>query len=180
MIAFSGLGRMGGAIAGRMRQAGHESTTNRIGNGTLALLRFPDQMLKMREDPSLVPSAVEEFLRFEAPIHYVQRQSSEDLEIGGKRVRKGQMVSLMLGAANRDPQRFPDPDRLDICRQDNRHVAFAWASHFCFGAPLARVEGQVAFETVLRRMPHLKLQPSPIIWRANLGLRGLTALHVTF
>jgi len=85
-----------------------------------------------------------------------------------------------MGAANRDPERFPDPDRLDICRKDNRHVAFAWASHFCFGAPLARIEGQAAFEQVLRRMPNLQLEPGPIIWRENLGLRGLTALHVRF
>src|SRR2546421_5057050 len=85
-----------------------------------------------------------------------------------------------MGAANRDPERFSDPDRLDICRQDNRHVAFAWASHFCFGAPLARIEGQVAFEAVLRRMPNLALEPGPITWRQNLGLRGLTALHITF
>ncbi len=85
-----------------------------------------------------------------------------------------------MGAANRDPERFPDPDRLDLGRQDNRHVAFAWASHFCFGAPLARIEGQTAFETMLRRMPNLSLVPDPVKWRENLGLRGLKALHVTF
>jgi pimeloyl-[acyl-carrier protein] synthase len=85
-----------------------------------------------------------------------------------------------MGAANRDPERFPDPDRLDICRQENRHVAFAWASHFCFGAPLARLEGQIAFGSLLRRMPNLRLEPGPLSWRTNMGLRGLTALRVAF
>ncbi len=91
-----------------------------------------------------------------------------------------QAVIAVMGAANRDPERFLDPDRLDLGRQDNRHVAFAWASHFCFGAPLARIEGQTAFEAVLRRMPNMNLKPGPITWRENLGLRGLTALPVTF
>jgi pimeloyl-[acyl-carrier protein] synthase len=102
------------------------------------------------------------------------------MALGGKRIRKRQAVIAVMGAANRDPERFPDPDRLDICRRDNRHVAFAWASHLCFGAPLARIEGQIAFETVLRRMPNLSLTPGPLFWRENLGLRGLTALAVTF
>jgi len=85
-----------------------------------------------------------------------------------------------MGAANRDPERFPDPDRLDLTRKDNRHVAFGWGPHFCFGAPLARIEGQVAFETILRRLPKLSLPPQSLVWRTNLGLRGLTELHVTF
>ena len=85
-----------------------------------------------------------------------------------------------MGAANRDPERFPDPDRLDICRQDNRHVAFGWASHFCFGAPLGRIEGQIALSTMLRRMPNLRLDPGPLTWRENMGLRGLTALPVSW
>jgi len=100
--------------------------------------------------------------------------------LGGQPIKKRQAVIVVMGAANRDPERFPDPDRLDIARSDNRHVAFAWASHFCFGAPLARIEGQIAFETVLRRMPNLSLEPGPITWRENLGLRGLKALPVTF
>jgi cytochrome P450 len=100
--------------------------------------------------------------------------------MGGKTIRKRQAVIALMGAANRDPERFPDPDRLDICRQDNRHLAFAWGPHFCFGAPLARLEGQIAFETILRRMPNLCLKPAPVTWRQNLGFRGLTSLPVTF
>jgi cytochrome P450 len=159
---------------------GQETTTNLIGNGVLSLLRNPDQLEKLRADPSLVPSAVEELLRYESPSQHTARLAPDDVLLGGKQIRKRQAVIAVMGAANRDPERFPDPDRLDITRQDNRHVAFAWASHFCFGAPLARIEGQTAFATLLRRMPNLQLQPGPVCWRENLGLRGLTALTVTF
>ena len=159
---------------------GQETTTNLIGNGILTLLRHPDQLAKLRSDLSLIPSAVEELLRFESPSQHTARLAPEDVQLGEKNIRKRQAVIAVMGAANHDPERFPDPDRLDICRQDNRHVAFAWASHFCFGAPLARIEGQIAFETVLRRMPALSLKPGPITWRENLGLRGLTALPVSF
>jgi len=159
---------------------GQETTTNLIGNGMLSLLRHPDQLEKLRVDSSLIPSAVEELLRYESPIQHTTRVAPEDTELGGKVIRKGQTVIAVMGAANRDPERFPDPDRLDICRQDNRHVAFAYASHFCFGAPLARLEGQIAFANVLRRMPNLNLEPSPLIWRGNLDLRGLKALPVAF
>lgn len=159
---------------------GQETTTNLIGNGILTLLRQPDQLEKLRGDFSLIPSAVEELLRYESPSQHTARLAPEDIILGGKLIRKRQAVIAVMGAANRDPERFPDPDRLDICRQDNRHVAFAWASHFCFGAPLARIEGQTAFELVLRRMPNLSLVPEPITWRENLGLRGLKALPVTF
>ncbi|MEO7020420.1 MAG: cytochrome P450 [Ktedonobacteraceae bacterium] len=159
---------------------GQETTTNLIGNGLLTLLRHPDQLEKLRADLSLIPSAVEELLRYESPSQHTARLAPGDVELGGKNIRKRQAVIAVMGAANRDPERFPEPDQLDICRQDNRHVAFAWASHFCFGAPLARIEGQVAFETVLRRMPNLRLKPEPVTWRENLGLRGLKALPVTF
>ncbi|MGI9059683.1 MAG: cytochrome P450 [Ktedonobacteraceae bacterium] len=159
---------------------GQETTTNLIGNGILTLLRHPDQLAKLRSDLSLIPSAVEELLRYESPSQHTARLAPDDLQLGGKTIRKRQAVIAVMGAANHDPERFPDPDKLDICRQDNRHVAFAWASHFCFGAPLARIEGQIAFETVLRRIPALRLQPGPITWRENLGLRGLTALPVSF
>jgi cytochrome P450 len=159
---------------------GQETTTNLIGNGLLTLLRHPDQLEKLYQDLSLVPSAVEELLRYESPSQLTARLAPEDVVLGGKTIRKRQAVFAIMGAANRDPERFPDPDRLDICREDNRHVAFAWASHFCFGAPLARIEGQTAFATILRRMPNLNLKPGPITWRENLGLRGLTALPITF
>ena len=159
---------------------GQETTTNLIGNGLLTLLCHPIQFEKLKADLSLIPSAIEELLRYESPIQYTSRLAPSDVQMGGKTIRKRQAVITVLGAANRDPERFPDPDRLDICRQDNRHLAFAWAAHFCFGAPLARLEGQIAFETVLRRMPSLRLESGPISWRENLGFRGLTSLPVTF
>ena len=158
---------------------GQETTTNLIGNGLLALLRHPDQIERLRADPSLVPSAVEELLRYESPSQHTARMAPYDLELGGKAIRERQAVIAVMGAANRDPARFPDPDRLDIGRSDNRHVAFGWAAHFCFGAPLARMEGQLAFRLLLQRFPNLRLQGGPVSWRQNLGLRGLTALPVT-
>lgn len=157
---------------------GQETTTNLIGNGLLALLRHPDQLERLRADLSLVPSAVEELLRYESPSQHTARLAPDDVELGGKSIRKRQAVIAVMGAANRDPERFPDPDRLDIARTDNRHVAFGWAGHFCFGAPLARIEGQVAFEKLIRRSANLRLKPGPVTWRHNLGLRGLTALPV--
>jgi cytochrome P450 len=159
---------------------GLETTTNLIGNGLLTLLRHPDQMDRLLADPSLVPSAVEELLRYESPCQHTARLAPDDLELGGRPIRKRQAVIAVMGAANRDPERFPDPDRVDLGREDNRHMAFGWAAHFCFGAPLARIEGQVAFETMLRRLPNLRLEPDPLEWRENLGLRGLKALPVGF
>ncbi len=159
---------------------GQETTTNLIGNGLLTLLRHPDQLEKLRADQSLIPSAIEELLRYESPIQYTSRLAPNDIQMGGKTIPKRQAVIAVMGAANRDPERFPDPDRLDICRQDNRHLAFAWGAHFCFGAPLARLEGYVAFEKLLRRMPNLSLMPGSVNWRENLAFRGLTALPVTF
>lgn len=159
---------------------GQETTTNLIGNGILSLLRHRDQYKRLCADFSLVPAAVEELLRYESPSQHTARLAPEDVELGGKLIRKRQAVIAVMGAANRDPERFPDPDRLDIGRKDNRHVAFAWASHFCFGAPLARIEGQIVFETMLRRMPGMALAQEQLTWRENLGLRGLTALPVTF
>jgi pimeloyl-[acyl-carrier protein] synthase len=159
---------------------GQETTTNLIGNGILTLLRHPEELAQLKSDLSIIPSAVEELLRYESPSQHTARLAPDDVTLGGKLIRKRQAVIAVMGAANRDPERFPDPDLLDLKRQDNRHVAFAWASHFCFGAPLARIEGQIAFKSVLERMPNLRLDPGPITWRENLGLRGLTALHVSF
>jgi pimeloyl-[acyl-carrier protein] synthase len=160
---------------------GQETTTNLIGNGVLTLLRNPAEMEHLRSDSSLIPSAVEELLRYESPSQHTARLAAADVELGGKQIRKGQAVIAVMGAANRDPERFPDPDRLDLGRADNRHLAFGWAAHFCFGAALARMEGQIAFETLLRRLPGLSLDTSiPLVWRHNLGLRGLTVLATTF
>jgi cytochrome P450 len=158
---------------------GQETTTNLIGNGLLTLLRHPDQLDRLQADRSLLPSAIEELLRYESPSQHTTRLATADVEMDGKTIQKRQAVIAVMGAANRDPARFPDPDTLDLDRQDNRHVAFGWASHFCFGAPLGRLEGRLAIEAVLNRMPNLALTPEPITWRENLGLRGLNALMVT-
>ncbi|MGC2473052.1 MAG: cytochrome P450 [Candidatus Sulfotelmatobacter sp.] len=159
---------------------GLETTTNLIGNGVLTLVRNPEEMKKLREDLTLVPSAVEEMLRYESPSQHTGRLASEDVELGGRLIRKGQAVMAVMAAANRDPERFPDPDRCDISRPDNRHLAFGYAAHFCFGAALARVEGQEVFEAIMRRLQDLELPPGHLTWRNNLGLRGLTALPVKF
>src|ERR1700687_1122571 len=131
---------------------GQETTTNLIGNGMLTLLRNPESLQRLREDATLIPSAVEELLRYESPSQHTARICPSDREMGGKLIQKRQAVIAVMGAATRDPERFPDPDRFDITRKDNRHLAFGYAAHFCFGAPLARVEGQVVFEALLRRV----------------------------
>jgi pimeloyl-[acyl-carrier protein] synthase len=159
---------------------GQETTTNLIGNGIVSLLRNPEHLEKLRANPSLVPSAVEELLRYESPSQQTARLAPHDLELGGKLIRKRQAVIAVMAAANRDPERFPDPDRLDLERQDNHHLAFGYAAHFCFGAPLARIEGQVTIDVLARTLPNLALEPGPLVWRENLGLRGLKALPVTF
>jgi len=159
---------------------GQETTTNLIGNGLLTLMQNPEQLARLRDDAALVPSAVEELLRYESPSQHTGRIAREDVEIGGKQIRKGQAVMAIMAAANRDPERFPQPDELILDRADNKHLAFGWSSHFCFGAPLARMEGQIAFETLVRRLPDLELVPGPLTWRTNSGLRGLTALPVRF
>jgi hypothetical protein len=159
---------------------GQETTTNLIGNGVLSLLRNPDQLEKLRCDLSLVPSAVEEMLRYESPSQHTARLAPEDTFLGGKRISKRQAVIAVMAAGNRDPERFPDPDRFDITRANNRHLAFGWAAHFCFGAALARIEGQTAFELMLRRLPNWTLDPEPLVWRTNLGLRGLIRLPISF
>jgi cytochrome P450 len=159
---------------------GQETTTNLIGNGLLTLLRHPDEMERLRRSPELIASAVEELLRYESPSQHTARLAPDDVELGGRAIKRGQAVIAVMGAANRDPARFADPDRLDLERTDNRHLAFGWAAHFCFGAPLARIEGQLAFAALLERLPRLRLATDQISWRSNLGLRGLTALPVRF
>jgi cytochrome P450 len=159
---------------------GQETTTNLIGNGILTLLLHPEELCKLRQDPSLIPSAVEELLRYESPSQHTARLAPADCELGGKLIRRRQAVIAVMAAGNRDPERFPEPDRLDLNRKDNRHLAFGWASHYCFGAALARVEGQIAFETILRRTRDMRLCSGPLVWRENLGLRGLTTLPISF
>jgi cytochrome P450 len=162
--------------------AGHETTTGLIGNGLLALLLHPDQMQKLRDDPTLITTAVKEFLRYDTSFQRAWRLTAEDAEIGGKLIPKGQTVSLMLGAANRDPARFSDPDRLDITRTPNRHVAFGQSVHACLGAPLARREGEIACTTLLRRFPKLRLAESTgtIAWQPNNTFHNLKSLSGTF
>jgi len=147
--------------------AGHETTVNLIGNGVLALLRHPDELRRLRQAPALITSAVEELLRY-------------DVTFGGRTIRKGDMVMPFIGAADRDPAQFPDPDRLDLGRGDNRHIAFGWGIHFCLGAPLARVEGQIAIDTLVRRLPRLALVAEHAEYRQSLTLRGLKMLPVKF
>ena len=159
---------------------GQETTTNLIGNGLLTLLQNPDKLAELRDNPEIADTAVEELLRFETPSQHTGRICREDTVMGGQLIRKGQAVMAVMAAGNRDPRRFADPDALDLRRTDNRHLAFGWAAHFCFGAPLARMEGRIAFTTLLRRLPGLALGDGRLVWRENLGLRGLKALPVTF
>ncbi len=160
--------------------AGHETTVNLIGNGTLALLRHRDQLQRLQRDPGLIAGAIEELLRFDGPVQRTARIPSEDIVIGGRTIAKGEMVMPFIVAADRDPVQFPDPDRLDIGRADNRHIAFGWGIHFCLGAPLARIEGQIAISTLVRRMPKLELATAQPEYRQSLTLRGLKALPVRF
>ncbi len=160
--------------------AGHETTMNLIGNGLLALFRHPDQLAKLKADPTLIPNAIEEFLRFDGPVQMTARTALADLDIGGKTIAKGQQAILALTAANRDPAQFTDPDRFDITRKDNTHIAFSHGIHYCLGAPLARVEAQLAIATLLRRFPHLHLATEDLEWREMVTLRGLKSLPITF
>jgi cytochrome P450 len=163
--------------------AGYVTTVSLVGNGTLALLRRPDQLERLRADPSLVPQAVEELLRFDGPVNPgLTRFALEDLEIGGVRIPRGDMVLLAIAAADRDPDRFPDPDRLDVGAADPGHLAFGHGIHYCLGAPLARLEGQVAFTALLARLPDLALDipEEQLRWTGGGVLRGLRQLPVTF
>jgi cytochrome P450 PksS len=163
--------------------AGHETTVNLIGNGTLALLQHPDQLARLRADPSLIRPAIEELLRFASPVETAtDRFAREDVEIAGVPIPKGGIVLAALASAHRDERQFPNPDTLDITREPNRHVAFGLGIHFCLGASLARLEGQVAVNTLLRRAPNLCLAAPPerLRWRRGLFLRGLRALPVSF
>jgi cytochrome P450 len=160
--------------------AGHETTVNLIGNGTLALLRNPGELRRLRENPGLIPTAVEELLRYDGPVQRTARVPSEDVKIGDHVIGKGELVMPFIGAADRDPAHFADPDRLDLGRRENRHVAFGYGIHFCLGAPLARIEGQIALGTLVQRLPSLALATDRPQFRMSLTLRGLASLPVTF
>jgi cytochrome P450 len=160
--------------------AGHETTMNLIGNGLLALLQHPDQYRQLVDDPALTPNAVEEFLRYNGPVPFVWRIAATDFELDGRAIRAGDRILPSPAAANRDPAQFSDPDRLDIRRPNAAsHITFGHGIHFCLGAPLARLEGQIAFPKLLRRLPGLQLVSETPAWSPSISVRRLTALPVT-
>ncbi len=160
--------------------AGHETTTNLIGNGLVALLRHPSELAALAAEPLLAGSAVEELLRYDGPTQAVTRIAVEDVELRGRQIRRGARVFLNLSAANRDPEQFADPEDLDVRRPDNRHIAFGHAIHFCVGAPLARLEARLAIPAVLRRLPELRLDTDALRWSDSYVLRGVEALPLSF
>jgi cytochrome P450/predicted ATPase/class 3 adenylate cyclase len=160
--------------------AGHETTVNLIGNGLLALLQHPAQLRMLRDDAALLPGAVEELLRYDSPVQRTARVTKTEVQIGDKKIPRHALVVAAIGAANRDPARFADPDRLDITRPDKDHIAFGFGIHFCLGAPLARLEAQIALGTLLRRMPRLALATETPQWRESSTLRGLKELPISF
>ncbi|MEU5322699.1 cytochrome P450 [Streptomyces sp. NPDC021056] len=160
--------------------AGHETTTHFIGNATLALLRHPHAADQLRRRPDLMPAAVEELLRYDAPVQLMLRRARRDLDLAGRTIAEGQTVLLVGGAANRDPAVFPDPHVLDFERPGGRHLAFGHGPHFCLGAALARLEGAVVLEALLTRLPGLRLDGAAPQWQRSLNFRGLTRLDVAF
>jgi cytochrome P450 len=159
---------------------GQETTTNLIGNGLLSLIRQPDKLAALRDDPAIMASGIEELLRFETPSQHTARIAPEDILLGGRMIPKGAAVMAVMAAGNRDPERFADPDTLDLGRADNRHLAFGWSAHFCFGASLARMEARIAYKALLGRLDAPALASEKLEWRTNSGLRGLKALPIRF
>ncbi|MCW3044937.1 MAG: Cytochrome [Actinobacteria bacterium] len=166
------------STVGLLFGAGHETTRNLIGNGMLALLRHPGELQRLRDDPSLIRSAVEELLRYDSPVQIAGRGARADVVVGGEHIAAGEPMMLLVGAANRDPARFPDPDRLDVRRPDVKMLSFGGGIHFCLGAMLARTEAQIAIGTLLARVPHLELATDHLEWRPHITLRGLSRLPV--
>ena len=160
--------------------AGHETTVNLIANGVLAFVRHPDQLARLRSDPGLARTAVEEVLRFDPPVQFTARVALEDIDIGDAVLGRGDQAIVLVAAANRDPNQFERPDEFDVGRQENRHLAFGLGAHFCLGAPLARVEGQVALQAVAARLDDLSLAVEQPEYKENIVLRGLASLPVTF
>lgn len=159
---------------------GEETTVNTIGNGMLALLRHPEEMEKLKKEPTLIQSAVEEILRYDSPVQMTNRIAIDNLEIGNQTIQAGEKIVLCLGATNRDPAQFPDPDRLNINRSENNHLAFGDGMHYCLGAALARAQAQIAINTLVQQFPDLQLASDNLEWRKNVALRGLKSLRVTF
>jgi len=157
---------------------GHETTRNLIGNGLYTLCRHPDALRELRNDERLVPAAVEELLRYETPVQFTGRGTKSDLEIHGTQLPAGSSILFMLGASNRDPRQYADPERLDLRRPHNRHLAFGGDAHVCIGSTLARLEGRLAIAAVIRRFPHLRLADETPDWGSNVGFRGLNTLRV--
>jgi cytochrome P450 len=166
------------ATANLLLVAGHETTTNLIGNGTRALLRHPGELARLRANPALLPSAVEELLRYDSPVQATVRVPTEAVEIGGRTIPKDALVIAGIGAANHDPAVFERPGQLDLGRDPNPHLSFGFGAHFCLGAPLARLEAEIAFGALLERFPRLGLTGEPLRYRPNPVLRGLEALPV--
>ena len=160
--------------------AGHETTANLIAVGMYYLLQYPDQMEQLRADPSKTPAAVEELLRYVSPVHTLARRTTQEVTLRGVTIPEGSSIYLLIGAANRDAEKFPDPERLDINRPPTRTLGFGYGIHYCLGAALARMESQVAFETMLKRLPDLHLTGETPVFRPNYNLRGLLALPVEF
>ncbi|PJE17144.1 cytochrome P450 [Mycobacterium sp.] len=158
--------------------AGHETTTNLIGNGTLALLREPDQWKRLGKEPALLPTAIEELLRYDGPVQATVRVALEDVAIDDQVIPEGSLVLVSIGSANHDPDTFENPDQLDLARVPNPHLAFGFGTHFCLGAPLARLEARLAFDALTQRFPGLSLMNDRPVYRTNPVLRGLTSLDV--
>jgi cytochrome P450 len=158
--------------------AGHETTRNLIGNGMYTLLQYPQETAELRERPEIIRSAVEELLRYESPVQFTARVLKEDIEVCGQQIRKGWTVLCMLGAANRDPKQFKEPDDLDLKRLNNQHLAFSAGLHFCIGAQLARLEGQIALLSLVQRFPKMKLAGPRPEYAPTFGFRGLKSLPV--
>jgi cytochrome P450 len=158
--------------------AGHETTRNLVGNGMWALLQNPEEMRELRENQEIIRTSVEELLRFESPIQYTARIVKDEIEICGTRLRRGQTILCMLGAANRDAHQFKDPDRLNLRRVNNQHLAFGAGAHFCIGNQLARLEGQAAISRMVQRFPAMRLAKERAEWAPNFGFRGLETLPV--
>lgn len=169
-----------GAMAAILLIGGHETVANLTANGMLALLRHPEQMDRLRGDPSLAKSAVEELLRYDTPAQMAVRTALEDIDVGGTTIPAGDLILVVMGAANRDPRHFADPDQLDITRKPNAHLGFIAGIHYCVGAPLARLEAQIAITTLTQRLPDLRLAKSTPRWRGSLALRGMRELPVSF